>query len=403
MNRTHGFRSQSGKLFPILAFWLIIAAIPLAFFVNKSRVAYQHAAGVTAQSLGYPVEDGNIYWVGDFETGDLSQWAGVHVGRAWGSDSSINVVTSPSPVRQGKYAAQLTVNTNPYGQSYDRAELTATRDNTGGYEGQEWYYSWSVYLPSNPDLTTGWPDWTNLMQWMDLYHNCSPPEALMIMSGYRNNPPSSNPFITFVNKPLDNQNGCATLAPHHQWDLGGVLYDQWIDFTLHIKWSADPTIGFLELWMNGKQVIAKQSMRTLDTSGGVYQEAQVYRGNNWTGTTIVYQDCVIRHDRYTSGTSPCVTSNSTSPTPTSTQVVTPTPTPLPTATDPPVPTLTPSPTVTPTPPPTATNTPVPTRVRCKVACHHTRKPRKHLPPATCPWRITGLASLRGCSLPARRR
>ena len=57
MSRTHGFRSPSGKLFSILAFWLILAAIPLAFFVTKSRVAYQHAAGTTA----YPSAMKNVF------------------------------------------------------------------------------------------------------------------------------------------------------------------------------------------------------------------------------------------------------------------------------------------------------------------------------------------------------
>lgn len=252
-----------------------------------------------------PANYGNILWRGDFETGDLSQWAGIHTGSAWLSDSSINVVTSP--VRQGKYAAQFTDNTNPYGNSFDRAELSSTQATTGGYNGQDWYYSWSTYLPSNPNLKTGWADWTNLMQWMDLYHQCSPPAVVLIMPGYRNNPPSANPFFTFVDQPMDNQNGCATLGPKHQFYLGDVVYDQWVDFTMHIKWSADPTIGYVELWKNGKQLIAKQNMRTLDTSGGVYQEAQLYRGNNWTGTNVVYHDNVIRHDAYSPGTTGAAT------------------------------------------------------------------------------------------------
>jgi len=264
----------------------------------------QFGSGATSSPTPTPTSTtanyGNILWRGDFETGDLSQWAGVHTGSAWQSDSSIADVTSP--VRQGKYAAQFTVNTNPYGNSFDRAELSSTQANTGGYPGQDWYYSWSTYLPSNPNLTTGWADWTNLMQWMDLYHQCSPPAVVLIMPGYRNNPPSANPFFTFVDQPMDNQNGCAALGPKHQFYLGDVVYDQWVDFTVHIKWSTDPTVGYVELWKNGKQLITKQYMRTLDTSGGVYQEAQLYRGNYWKGTNVVYHDNVIRHDAYTPGT-----------------------------------------------------------------------------------------------------
>jgi phosphatidylinositol-3-phosphatase len=334
---------QAKKMISFLSLLLILFALPVTIFlVNHQQIFTTHAsstdslqAEAESASLSGPVTTGydanasgtsttanyiqfgtgtilpptptptvsnygNIYWRGDFETGDLSQWAGVHFGSAWDSDSSINVDTSP--VRQGNYAAQFTVNTNPYGNPSDRAELSATQANTGGYAGQDWYYSWSTYLPSHPNLTTGWADWTNLMQWMDLYHQCSPPAVVLIMPGYRNNPPSKNPFFALVDQPMDNQNGCATLAPKHQFYLGDVVYDQWVDFTVHIKWSVDPTIGYVELWMNGKQLIAKQYMRTLDTSGGVYQEAQLYRGDNWSGTNVVYHDNVIRHDAYTPGT-----------------------------------------------------------------------------------------------------
>src|SRR5206468_1327920 len=74
----------------------------------------QFGTGTTVTPTPTPTASnyGNILWRGDFETGDLSQWAEVHTGKAWQSDSSINVVTSP--VRQGNYAARITVKTNPY-------------------------------------------------------------------------------------------------------------------------------------------------------------------------------------------------------------------------------------------------------------------------------------------------
>src|SRR5690349_3224574 len=42
-------------------------------------------AGPQLTSAGYPVSDGTIYWTGDFETGDTSQWGDVHAGGVWGN------------------------------------------------------------------------------------------------------------------------------------------------------------------------------------------------------------------------------------------------------------------------------------------------------------------------------
>ena len=368
--------------------FLFLGAVFIVLSVLQPQGLRLHAAGNT-----YPASDGHIYWAGDFETGDLSQWAGVHTQGSWGN-SSVDVVTSP--VRWGNYAGKLTL--NPSNTSEPRAEISATQQNTGGYEGQDWYYSWSAYFPSNPDKSTGWADWNDFTQWMDMRHNCSPPLQLDVLSG-------SPDFISFDNIIDPQQSGNCTESVHNNYQLTPIMYDQWIDFTVHIKWSQDPNIGFAEAWVNGQHLLPLTHMQTLDPgSTGVYMEQAMYRPNP-PGTSIVYLDGTRRHDAYQGDPSSQATPTNiptSTPTPALTPSPTVTPTPLPTATDTPVPTLTPSPTVTPTPPPTASNTPTPTPVKCKVACHK-RKPCKHLPHAIYQWWITGLASLRGCLPPARRR
>jgi hypothetical protein len=41
---------------------------------------------------------------------------------------------------------------------------------------------------------------------------------------------------------------------YHSWETD-VLYDQWMDFVTHIKFSVDPEIGFVEIWFNGVQQV----------------------------------------------------------------------------------------------------------------------------------------------------
>jgi len=221
-------------------------------------------------------------WKVDYETGNLSQWSQVNTGKNSGN-GSIQVVTDP--VREGSYAAKFTL-TGTGGSQAVRAETAATQAQTGGYEGQDWYYSWSMYVPSNPNQTTGWGSWNVITQWMDLLHQCAPPVAVDIS-------PSSNSSTGYVwsiwSILKDGKNGCASLGPTQHWNLAPVQYDQWTDFTVHLKWSANPTIGFVEVWINGTKVLPLTYIRTLDTGGGVYEQADIYRPD-FTGTNIIYFD-----------------------------------------------------------------------------------------------------------------
>lgn len=319
-------------------YWQIVKIGALALLFGVSIVSFtttpleHQAVKSSAAGTSNPV-DGNVYWTVDYETGDLSQWNAINTGGAWGN-SSIQVVTNP--VRQGNYAAKFTL-TGGNG-AHVRAETEATQAQTGGYEGQGWYYSWSMYAPSNPNTQTGWGSWNLVTQWMDLLYQCSPPLQIVIM------PLKNGLRYMLVSRLFDNKNGCAQLGPSHDWDLGPVVYDQWTDFTVHVKWSADPTVGFAQVWMNGANVFPLTVLRTLDTSGGVYMQQDIYRPGATSGSNVLYFDYLRRHDAYNPGAG-------TTPTPTNTH----TPSPSPSIT----PTHTPTVTQTTTPTPSTTGTPMP--------------------------------------------
>ncbi len=311
----HNRKKGYWRLFRVGAVTFLLG-FSIASFVNTSLEG--GLVRSRAEGNSDPVY-GNVYWTVDYETGNLSQWNAINTGGSWGN-SSIQVVTNP--VRQGKYAAKFTL-TGGNG-AHVRAETEATQAQTGGYEGQNWYYSWSIYAPSNPNIQTGWADWNLVTQWMDLFYQCSPPLQIDIM------PLKNGLRYTLNSRLFDNQHGCASLGPSQDWDLGPVVYDQWTDFTVHVKWSADPAVGFVQIWMNGVNVFPFTNMRTLDTSGGVYMQQDIYRPGATSGSNILYFDYLRRHDAY----NPSASS---------------TPTPLPSPSITPMHTFTPTPILTQTP------------------------------------------------------
>ena len=241
-------------------------------------------------SSQYPATDGNILWDAGWETGDTSQWE-LHVGGHWGN-SSCDVVTSPT--RWGNYAGKLTLNpgqaTTKWKSGHARAEITASQEHTGGYANQQWYYSFSVYFPSNPDRTTGWGDWTDFTQWMDMRAKCSPPLQFNV---------TPDEQITFHWEMTTQTGDCGYgQIPSIDYPLGPLVYDQWIDFTAYIKWSTNASVGFAQVWRNGKETLPLTHMQTFDPGGtGVYMEQAMYRPNT-PGTSIIYIDGTRRHDAY---------------------------------------------------------------------------------------------------------
>jgi len=278
-----------------LMFLLLVSIVNFANIATGNRSINTHAAG-----NGDPVY-GHVYWKVDYETGNLSQWNAINTGGSWGN-SSIKVVTNP--VRQGKYAAKFTL-TGGNG-AHVRAETEATQAQTGGYAGQEWYYSWSMYAPSTPNKQTGWGSWNLVTQWMDLLYQCSPPLQIDIT------PLKNGLWYTLDSRLFDNKRGCASLGPSHDWNLGPVVYNRWTDFTVYVKWSSNPKVGFVQVWMNGVNVFPLTHVRTLDTSGGVYMQQDIYRPGAKSGSNILYFDDLKRHDAYNPGANSTPTPSPTS-------------------------------------------------------------------------------------------
>ena len=66
--------------------------------------------------------------------------------------------------------------------------------------------------------------------------------------------------------------------------------DRWMDFVLHVKWSSDPAVGYVELWQDRIRRIPKMSLATLYPGGdSVYFKHGFYRASS-PFTNVVYND-----------------------------------------------------------------------------------------------------------------
>jgi uncharacterized membrane protein YgcG len=200
---------------------------------------------------GSPDAGGSLTFVGDFETGDLSQWAWANqcqTGRITVYSAATAPAGAPAP-RQGNYAAKFhlldtdvapcTPTDNP------RVEVVSSLSQDGWstmHLGDVVWEAWSIYVPADfPVTCSDCNDWGVLIQ-----------EDF----GY---PWNGSPTMEWD---IANVNGVSsfrisrnqTYNDDTPWSMP-LVTGRWVDFLVHKKIANTTTGGgFLEAWVDGAQL-----------------------------------------------------------------------------------------------------------------------------------------------------
>jgi hypothetical protein len=196
----------------------------------------------TARNLGVPapvvpaVPANTVLWTGDAETGDLSQY----------QDTPWNVVggTAPrvvtSPVREGRYAVELSL---PHASTPSDGICCGSRDELvpkfrDFAPGDDLYFGFSTYLKPGFPVDAYWQSITQFKQNFD----GSPPVELDVGSG-------SYELVGGDGHPDNPKQFIKPLAP--------AVTGRWVDWVIHMKFSPDPAVGFVEVWKDGALVLPR--------------------------------------------------------------------------------------------------------------------------------------------------
>lgn len=205
----------------------------------------------------------SVLWRGDFETGDLSQWSRAQMV----SPDRLQVVSSP--VAQGRHALKVTVRQgdDPIGASGNRNELAYTAPEV---EGSERFYRWSVLWPQSYPSAAAWQLFT---QWHHSGSNGSPPIEFYVYGE------EMRLRVGGSGAPL------AWTAP--------LVRGSWRDFVFHVKWSSNPAVGFVELYLDGQLVLPKRQGTTLYAGQTNYLKQGLYRNATIAQEGVLYLDGMI--------------------------------------------------------------------------------------------------------------
>ena len=199
------------------------------------------------------VAPGREIFVGDYETGSLSQWDSTQ--QIGGGSASV----VSSPVTQGRYAGKFTLPS-----SGGRAEVLKGGDGVGRfYEGDERIFSWST-MPM-ADAIGPANSFQNILQWKN-EGTGSPPIAFEL-EGDRYAIKATGTGFKF---------------------LGPVEAGTWTSFEVHIRFSSNAAQGFIEVKRDGQLIVPRYSTATLFAGKYNYLKQGYYAGDSSGGGTVYH-------------------------------------------------------------------------------------------------------------------
>lgn len=214
-----------------------------------------------------------VVFVGDYETGNFTQWSNCQNVYLNGSCSGIDpnrysaTIVSNGSQRQGQYGARFEVRDGdiPDFGGGERSEVRAPSV-ANVVEGDERWYEFSLKFDDNFQNPTG--GWFIIMQWHA--GSGSPPLALEV---------NRNGILELRN----NRNNTEV----HQ--IAPIKRGEWTDYVIHAKFSQNKSIGYVEAWENGVQKLQRTPHTTMASSSN-YLKMGIYRDESNTQTHVVYQD-----------------------------------------------------------------------------------------------------------------
>jgi hypothetical protein len=236
-------------------------------------------------------------WRGDYDTGNFSQWSELQASRTNRTYSTSAVGDSAGtivggPVREGAHAAKFVTYPHESNSPTDRAEVYTSIGTTQGLEGRERYYAWSTMFPAAGNDDGFWSrggDFNVFTQWYSTHNTCGGGPNVQFGIDAR---PGRGGSKIYADLSSINSRDCDGRQRSTHKTLGRLRFDVWYDFIAHIKWSTNPSVGFLEVWMDGVQVVPKTFARTIADSQGAYWKQGFYRAP-FSHTNTVYQDAAI--------------------------------------------------------------------------------------------------------------
>jgi len=237
--------------------------------------------------------DPDVIWRGGFENGTASLTGNCTAGQdEWCATQTIRaqqIQIVPDPVAQGKTAARFEVK---FGDAYsyysDARTLITGPDTLWENEGDEKWYRWQALWPQ---------DWVgSYPKWDELSNPSARSSAGSIVEWHHdaNGGVESGSAPIYIGANDADISICivdqTTSSCRENLTLAKLQRSHWHDFILHAKWSSNPSIGYLEIWIDGVNVLPKHFGSNKYPSMRNYLVVGLYRNGHIGDPSLLWPD-----------------------------------------------------------------------------------------------------------------
>jgi hypothetical protein len=180
-----------------------------------------------------------VLWIGDFETGDVSQWDGSNLLVTGERD---NLVFVHDVVREGTTAAQITLREDIIFEPYTQSRVEVKHQGLATAEGDDSYIAWFFMVPDAVEILSNIGYWES----NESFRNTM---SFSIIPG-----DGGESIVKF---------GTGNLGETERWRETLVL-GEWHRLAMHVHWSQDPNVGNVSVWYDGEQVVDAASVAKYD-------------------------------------------------------------------------------------------------------------------------------------------
>ncbi|HYZ89359.1 MAG TPA: heparin lyase I family protein [Myxococcales bacterium] len=203
----------------------------------------------------------DVIWRGDFDDGPSSLSGHCNAGdNGWCNEQTIRpqqIQLVSDPAFQGHgLAARFEVRFGDVYSTYsDSRSVITPPASMWEDEGSEKWYRWQAMWPDNwvgdypkwDELTDGARSWAgSLVEWHHDANGQVETGSAPLYIGANN----TNIWMCLVDPAT--RSGCREML-----NLTPLLRNHWHDFVMHAKWSSDPSVGYVEMWIDGVNVLPK--------------------------------------------------------------------------------------------------------------------------------------------------
>jgi len=237
--------------------------------------------------------DPDVIWRGGFENGTASLTGNCSAGQdEWCATQTIRpqqIQIVPDPVAQGNTAARFEVK---FGDAYsyysDSRTLMTGPETLWENEGDEKWYRWQALWPQ--DWVGSYPKWDQLsdpsarssagsiVEWHHDANGGVESGSAPIYIGAND----TDITICIVDQ--------ATSVCRETITLAKLQRSHWHDFILHAKWSSNPSVGYLEIWIDGVNVLPKHFGSNKYPNMRNYMVVGLYRNGHIGDPNLLWPD-----------------------------------------------------------------------------------------------------------------